>query len=84
MSRAYGHAKKDSQKSIKYIFCDNQAILRYHDDNNLAGTRIDVYKAPAAIATMEATRALKERSEELDRQGRVPAPKSGQELDMTG
>lgn len=43
--------------------------IRYYDDNNFAGTRIDGYKAPVAISTMEAARALKEVSEELDRQG---------------
>lgn len=50
---------------IPTVHCD----IRYYDDNNFVGTRIDGYKAPVAIATMEAARALKEVSEELDRQG---------------
>jgi D-alanyl-D-alanine dipeptidase len=43
--------------------------IRYYSDNNLVGTQIDGYKAPAAILTREAATALQAVSEDLGRQG---------------
>lgn len=43
--------------------------IRYYSENNFVGQRIDGYKAPTAILSMQAARALKDVSDELDEQG---------------
>lgn len=46
-----------------------QYDIRYYSDNNFIGTRIDGYKAPFAIMTSKAAKALKAVSDDLNLQG---------------
>lgn len=54
---------------IKQVIPNAQCDIRYYSENNFVGTRIDGYKAPVAILSNEAARALKNASEELNSQG---------------
>ncbi|WP_379127130.1 M15 family metallopeptidase [Paenibacillus sp. sgz500958] len=74
------YADTDIQPAKKYPFPDGFVYLdeviptavfeiRYYSNNNFVGTRVDGYRAPLAIMTKQAAKALKVVNDDLARKG---------------
>ncbi|HEX3011558.1 MAG TPA: M15 family metallopeptidase [Syntrophomonadaceae bacterium] len=54
---------------VSQVVPNIQYDIRYYSNNNFVGTRINGYKAPVAILTNEAAKALQAVNKDLDKQG---------------